>query len=93
MKEIKWADTYASGEVAFLKAYMMANNTPPLKYIHKLGRNRIDMVNIDIDLIKKTYPDAKLQYMQMVLEDDTDTNENEPIIEAENGTTEGDRKS
>ena len=88
MKEIEWADTYASGEIAFIKAYMMANNTPPLKYIHKLGRNRIDMVNIDIDLIKKTYPDAKLQYMQMVLEDDTDTNENEPIIEAENGTTE-----
>ena len=78
MKEINWVDTYASGEIGFLKAYLVINNIVPLKYIHKFGDGkRIDLKNIDVDLIKKTYPNAVLQYMTMVVDEKEKSTEEE----------------
>lgn len=86
MKQINWVDTYASGEIGFLKAYLVVNNTPPLKYIHKFGSKRIDLTSIDVNVVKETYPDAVLQYMNMIIDPDHDTDE-DIMVTTEEGDT------
>lgn len=75
MDNINWVDTYSNGEIGFLKAYLVINNKPPLKYIHRLGQKKIDLVNIDPKLVKSTYPNAVVNYMQMIVDEDHNTDE------------------
>lgn len=87
MKDINWVDTYSSGEIAFVKAYLLINNVPPLKYIRRLGSKKIDLTNIDISTIKKQYPNATLQYMHMVVDEDADPEENITIEDSAGNTS------
>ena len=88
MKDINWVDTYSSGEIGFLKAYLVINNKIPLKYIRQLGVKKIDLANIDINKIKEKYPDAVLQYMQIVTEEDHDFREDLVVEDSDGVTTE-----
>jgi len=69
MKEINWADAYSNGEIGFLKAYLIANNKPPLKYIHKFKDKTIDLKKLDPKDLQEVYPNAIIQYMTMVVDE------------------------
>lgn len=69
MKEINWVDAYTNGEIGFLKAYLLINNYPPLKYIHKFKDKTVDLKKLDLKELQKSYPNAIIQYMTMVVDE------------------------
>lgn len=78
MKEINWVDAYSSGEIGLLKAYLLANNHPPLKYIHKFTDRSIDLKKFNPEILKEYYPDAIIQYIQLVID-----KENKDVVEVD----------